>query len=396
MVTKYAPLLLGFLLWLSNLASAEPSNILPKPGNAKRQTPSVVTNIFYLGDSYLDDGNYKAITGYPMEYFSNGPPWGTDVNLALGFTAVGRWTAAGSPPNSLGNNYAVAGAGISGSVTPVDSSFRGQVNLMVSDYPKGLPADTLVVVAIGTNDVLGALYLGGLWSLNLSGWRLSDSTSDSTFTVPAVGSTVTVQVADTTGLVAGPNNLVVFPRGPNLPVFSVTAVDLQTSSVTLTNVTGTPGTKVSREAGFEMAGLFFLALELPIFTQSINALLADGASLVLTLPWRTDLLPRFYQGVDQGLAYTTWLYFYGKMAKAISKKRYGGLYFDVSDFFETVFSNFTEYGFLYNYPGWDNNPNVSANEFVFWDDAHPSGEMHQLIASDFIQFLVQAGLPSKQ
>ncbi|MFY9989173.1 MAG: hypothetical protein WAK31_30745 [Chthoniobacterales bacterium] len=78
-----------------------------------------------------------------------------------------------------------------------------------------MPADTLVVVAIGTDDVLGALYIGGLWSLNLLGWRLSDST----FTVPAVGSTVTVQVADTTGLVAGPNNLVVFPRDPNSPIF---------------------------------------------------------------------------------------------------------------------------------------------------------------------------------
>lgn len=391
-MTKYAPLLLGFLLWLSNLAYAGNANVAAKPGNAQLLTSSVVKNIFYLGDSYLDDGNFEGLTGYPMEYFSNGPPWGTDVNLALGFRAVGRWTAAGSPPNSLGNNYAVAGAGISEGVTPVDSSFRGQVNLMVSDYPKGLPANTLVVVAIGTNDILGALYLGGLWSLNLPGWRLSDSTSDSTFTVPAVGSTVTVQVANTTGLVAGPNNLVVFPHNPDLPVLSVTAVDPQTSSVTLTNVTGTPGTLVARGSSFEMAGLFFLDLELPIFTQSINALLADGANLVLTLPWRTDHLPRFYQGVDQGLAYSTWLYFYGKMAKTISKKRYGGLYFDVSDFFETVFSNFSEYGFLYNYPGWDNNPNVSANEYVFWDDAHPSGEMHQLIAGDFIQFLTQAGL----
>ena len=84
------------------------------------------------------------------------------------------------------------------------------------------------------------------------------------------------------------------------------------------------------------------------------------------------------------------------MAEVISKKRYGGLYFDVSDFFEKVFFNFTEYGFLYNYPGWDDNPNLSANEYVFWDDAHPSGMTHQLIADDFIQFLIQAGLLSKQ
>ncbi|MFY9989174.1 MAG: hypothetical protein WAK31_30750 [Chthoniobacterales bacterium] len=132
-MTKYIPIVFGLLLWLPSLASGETANIPAKLSTAQHKTPSVVTNIFYLGDSYLDDGNYEALTGYPEEYFSNEPPWGTDVNLALGFTAIGRWTAAGSPPNSLGNNYAVAGASISGSVTPVDSSFRGQVNLMVSD-----------------------------------------------------------------------------------------------------------------------------------------------------------------------------------------------------------------------------------------------------------------------
>jgi lysophospholipase L1-like esterase len=68
------------------------------------------------------------------------------------------------------------------------------------------------------------------------------------------------------------------------------------------------------------------------------------------------------------------------------------LYFSVSDFFDAVFLNFSANGFLYNYPGWNNNPNVSANEYVFWDSAHPSGKMHQLIASDFIKFLTLVGL----
>ncbi len=35
---------------------------------------------------------------------------------------------------------------------------------------------------------------------------------------------------------------------------------------------------------------------------------------------------------------------------------------------------------------------MSANEYVFWDSAHPSGKMHQLIAGDLIEFLNQAGL----
>ena len=389
-MTKHTPLLLGLLLWLPSLASADSADVAAKLSNAQQKTPPVVKNIFYLGDSYLDDGNYQALTGFPLEYFSNEPPWGTDVNVALGFKAVGRWTTAGSPPNPLGNNYAVSGASIEGGLTPINTSFRAQVHLMLSDYPKGLPTNTLVVVAIGTNNVIGAMNLGGIWSTNLSGWRLNRSG----FTVPAVGATVTVQVADTTGLVAGPNNLVIFANGRKLTLLSVTAVDTQSSTVAFTNVSGKPGTLVSQSSSFEMAASYVLDFAVPIFTRKINALLADGASLVLALPQRTDILPLYNQGADQGLAYSTWLYLYTKMAMAVSKKPFSN--FDLNGFFDTVFFNFASYGFLYNYPGWDDNPNVSANEYVFWDSAHPSGKMHQLIAGDFIQFLSHAGLAMSQ
>jgi lysophospholipase L1-like esterase len=388
LVTKYTPLLLGFLLCLHNLTSAGSTNVAAKLSNAQQQTPGAVKNIFYLGDSYLDDGNYQALTGFPLEYASNEPPWGTDVNLALGFKAVGRWTAAGSPPNSLGNNYAVSGASIAEGLAPVDTSFRAQVNLMLSDYPDGLPTDTLVVVAIGTNDIIGALEAGGIWSPNLSGWQLNRSG----FTVPAVGSTVTVQVADNTGLVAGPNNRVVFPNSPYLTMFSVTAVDVQTSTVTLTNVSATPGTLVPRHAAFQMAASYFLDLSVPIFARGIKALLADHANLVLTLPWRTDLLPLYDQKANQTLAYSTWLYLYTNMETAIAKETPQALYFDLSDYFAAVYFNYSQYGFLYNYPGWDDNPNLNANSYMFWDSLHPSGKMHQLIADDFIQFLNQFGL----
>jgi hypothetical protein len=407
-MTKHSALLFGLLLWLPVSASADSSgtavslaspsqsasnaktstNVAAKPKDPAWKAPFAVTAIFYLGDSYLDDGNYKALTGFPLEYFSNEPPWGTDVNVALGFRAVGRWTAAGRPPNPLGNNYAVSGASISGSLTPADTSFRGQANLMLSDYPKGLPAGSLVVAAIGTNDIIAAISAGGIWSTNLSGWRLQHSG----FTVPAVGSSVTVQVSDTTGIVAGPINRIIFPDSPGVTMLVVTAVNVGTSTVTLTNVTGTPGTKVSPNAKFEMAASDILDSEIPIFTRTINALLADGANLVLTLPWRTDCLPLYNQSANQGLAYSTWLYLYSKMAVTIFVNTPQVLYFSVSDFFDAVFLNFSANGFLYNYPGWNNNPNVSANEYVFWDSAHPSGKMHQLIASDFIKFLTLVGL----
>jgi hypothetical protein len=389
-VTKHIPLLMGLLLWLPSLASADSADVATKLSNAQQKTPQVVKNIFYLGDSYLDDGNYQALTGFPLEYFSNEPPWSTDVNVALGFEAVGRWTTAGSPPNPLGNNYAVAGAGIGGVTAPIDTSFRGQVNLMLSDYPQGLPTNTLVVVAIGTNDVIYAVDLGGIWSTNLSGWRLNRSG----FKVPAVGATVTVRVADTTGLVAGPNNLVIFAKGGGLSLLSVTAVDTLSSTVSFTNVSAKPGTMVSKNSSFEMAASYDLDFTVRIFTREINALLDDGASLVLALPPRTDILPLYNQGADQGLAYSTWLYLYTKIATAVSQKPFQN--YDLNGFFDTVFVNFASYGFLYNYPGWDGNPNVSANEYVFWNITHPSGKTHQLIAGDFIQFLSQAGLAMSQ
>jgi lysophospholipase L1-like esterase len=406
-MVKYFPLLLGLLLWLPGLTSASDNtqasslsrsqpttnvktraNLSGRLSNASWKAPQAVHNIVYLGDSYLDDGNYEAITGFPEEFFSNEPPWGTDVNVALGLTAVGRWTVAGSPPNPPGNNYAVAGASIEGSLTPVDTSFQGQVNLLLSDYPHRLPSDTLVVVAIGTNDIIGAMDLGGIWSANLFGWRLNHSG----FTVPAIGSTITVNVADTTDLVAGPNNLVAFPNSSSLRLFSVTTVNAQTSTVTLTNVSATPGTKLSQNASFKMAASYIIDLEIPVFAQGINALLAHGANLVLTLPWRADFLPLYDRQADQTLAYSTWLYLYVKMATAIAEKSPQALYFDLSGFFDTVFFNFTEYGFLYNYPGWDANPNVSANEYMFWDNLHPSGLMQRLTADDFIAFLTQLDL----
>jgi hypothetical protein len=340
----------------------------------------------------LDDGNYEGLTGSPPEYFSDEPPWGTDVNVTLGLTAVGRWSAAGSPPNPLGNNYAADGASIESGLTSVDTSFRAQVDLMLSDYPNGLPPYTLVVVAIGTNDVVAAMIWGGIWSTNLSGWRLSGSG----FTVPAVGSTVTVQVANTNGLVVGPNNRVIFPKSPSLTMLSVTGVDAGASTVTLTNLIGsTPGTIVSPNASFEMAATYVISLGVPVFTQSINALLADGATVVLALPQRADILPLYNQTTDQTLAYSTWQYLYTRMKAVIPRKipfkPTKILPFDLNGFFDTFFLNFTKYGFLYNYPGWDNNPYVSANEYMFWDFAHPSGKMHQLIATDFINFLAQQG-----
>lgn len=83
------------------------------------------------------------------------------------------------------------------------------------------------------------------------------------------------------------------------------------------------------------------------------------------------------------------------MGTAIARETPQALYFDLSDYFAAVYFNYSQYGFLYNYPGWDDNPNVNANSYMFWDSVHPSGKMHQLIADDFMQFLNQFGLATE-
>jgi hypothetical protein len=56
------------------LASADTTNVAAKLSIVPRVTPYVAKNIFYLGDSYLDDGNFQALAGIGPAYYSNGPP----------------------------------------------------------------------------------------------------------------------------------------------------------------------------------------------------------------------------------------------------------------------------------------------------------------------------------
>jgi hypothetical protein len=151
--------------------------------------------------------------------------------------------------------------------------------------------------------------LGGIWSNNLSGWKLKGSR----FTVPATGNSVTVQVTDTAGLAAGSTNLSTFQNSRDKPTMAVSALDVATSTVTLTTVYGNQGTVVSANADFEMAATYALDRELPIFSHGIQALLNDGGQVVLALPQRTDFLPLYDQQSDQTLAYATWGNAYDKL-----------------------------------------------------------------------------------
>jgi len=152
------------------------------PGRAAADGPHrPFDQIVVFGDSLSDPGNAFALTGdqltppsYGMDtpeelltlvpsapyakgghHFSNGPTWIEDLGQAFGLGAsVGPAFAPGHPNAT---NYAVGGAR-----ARADASFNldRQVGAFLSDFPRGAPANTLFVVAVGGNDVRDALQFG--------------------------------------------------------------------------------------------------------------------------------------------------------------------------------------------------------------------------------------------
>lgn len=348
-----------------------------------RATAAGLTEVFYLGDSYLDDGNYKAITNKSLvDYFSNSPPWGTLVNRALGLPKVGRWTPTGSH-SPFGNNYAVSGAGINQSPTTTNTSLHGQVAQLLADYPHGLPNNSLVVAAIGTNDVIGVVGFGGVWSTRSTEWKLGKTG----FTVPAPGSSVTVPVTSTSDMAPGPTNLVAFPTGYGPVIMILTEVNPTENTITLTHKFGAAGIKIPANSGFEVCGKWFLEQELPILAADIKAILADHGRVVLVLLPPTDLLPNFNRQINKPVVHETWKYCYDKMSALVSPDTDRLMTFDLKPVFEDVFSDPAHYGFKFNYPGWLGSGSAEPNDYIFWDSVHPSGSMHRYIANRFLQFL---------
>jgi len=353
-----------------------------------RAPAAAVTSIFYLGDSYLDDGNFKALTNKSaVEYFSNSEPWGNLVNHTLGLPAVGRWTPAGGRA-PLGNNYAVSGAGINYSPTPGNTSLHGQVAKLLADYPHGLPTNSLVVLAIGTNDVIAVVGFGGIWSAQSTPWKLGPVD----FTVPAANASVTVPVIDTAGMKPGPNNLVIFSASSAPIMMALTEINSAESKVTLTNKFAAPGTKVPANSSFGVCAKWFIDQEWPLFTADIKAIEADQGRVVLVLLPPTDLLPNFNRQSTETLARDTWRYCYDRMRNLASEDKNRLMTFDLKPVFQDVFDDPAKYGIKFNYPGWNGSGSPDPDNYMFWDYLHPSGSMHRYIAERFLQFLRTNGL----
>jgi lysophospholipase L1-like esterase len=352
-----------------------------------RAAAAPLTNIFYLGDSYLDDGNFEAISKNPLRYFSNSEPWPTLVNRMLGLPAVGRWTAAGGH-SPFGNNYAVGGAGINYPTAPRNTSLHGQVTTLLADYPHGLPANSLVVIAIGTNDVIAVLGFGGVWSTRTTSWKLGSNEA----TVPAANSSVTVPVTSTAGMKPGPANFVMFSLGSGPLMLALTQVNAEAGTVTLTNKYAAPGAKIPAGSSFEVCGQWFIEQEWPVFRADIKSIEADRGRVVLVFLPPTDLLPNFNRQPSQASAHETWQYLYDKMRSLASEDTNLSLTFDLKPVFEDVFADPAKYGFKFNYPGWRGSNSTQPNDYLFWDELHPSGAMHQYVAGRFLEFLRSKGL----
>jgi lysophospholipase L1-like esterase len=374
--------------WNKNwLLLALAGGLLAIDASAASVVPSLTT-IFYLGDSYLDAGNYKALSnGKGPEYFSNGQPWCAVVDTALGLPNVGRWTSAGNHA-PFGNNYSVAGSGINYSNTPTNTSLHGQVMKLLQDYPQGLPNNSLVVVAIGTNDVRAVIGFGGIWTTSSSEWRLGNAG----FTVPALNATVTVSVTSTIGMTTGPMNLLAFPTGSVPAMLALIEVDPKGNTITLRNKLAYPGTKIPEKAAFEVCGKWFLDEDLKILLGDINSVVAKHGQIVLVLLPPTDMLPTYNRQSNQALVQQTWRYLYDEMRSLFPEQAESLLVFDLSSVFQDVFSDPTHYGFKVSYPGWLGTGSPEPNDYMFWDSFHPSASMHRYIAERFLAFLRSKGL----
>lgn len=341
---------------------------------------AALSNVFYLGDSLLDDGNYKALNHVTAEAYAQ--TWGAVVNVALGLPSVGRWTPAGSR-SPLGNNYAVAGAGINYSMTPTNTSLHGQIAKLLEDYPQGLPSNSLVVIGVGTNDIRSVIGFGGIWTTSASEWKLGSTG----FTVPAANATVTVPVTSTTGMTAGPLNLVVFPTGAGPVILALTEVDPKENKITLTNKLGFPCVTIAPNAAFAVCGKWFLDQEFPMLAADIKSVADRRGQIILVLPPRTDLLPEFNQKPLQNVAHDTWKYLYDKMSALAAQSGERIRTFDLKPIFQEVYANPAHYGFKFSYPGWLGSGAPDPNEYMFWDLDHPSGSMYKYIAQRFVKFL---------
>jgi GDSL-like Lipase/Acylhydrolase len=358
--------------------------LLAGPGSKTR------TTIFYLGDSLLDNGNCNYLIGGKGDaWSSNGPTWGPVANEILGLPCVPRWTPAGSVVGKLGTNYAVAGAGVNGYITPVKTSLIEQISKLLADYPNGLPLDSLVVIFIGNNDVgvAGSIpSFGGVWSD--AQWKTT-----APFKVPLAAGAGVVSVETSRGAFPGLTNYVIF-RAPSGVVgpFPITGVP-DGSHLVVQNPFGIGvAANVTSQAIIEVFGSWFLHQDLAMLSPRIGSLLSAGAKIIWTNLEKISLLP-IYRGVEPRVADASVAYWNRTAESLIHPGSTRNIeLFDIASVYQEMCGDPAKYGFKDAVTPWNNSPNINPDDLIFYDAVHLTAAAHRFIGKRFVQMLHRHGL----
>jgi phospholipase/lecithinase/hemolysin len=358
--------------------------LLAGPGSRTR------TVIFYLGDSLLDNGSCNYLNGGKGDaWASNGPTWGPVANEILGLPCLPRWTPKGSIAGQLGTNYAVAGAAISSYITPVNTNLLTQISKLLADYPGGLPANSLVVIFIGNNDVgvSGTIPAGGgIWSD--AHWKTS-----APFKVPPAVGAGLISVENSTGAIPSLTNYAIVhtPSGVLGP-YSITGVP-DRSHLIIQNPFGIAvGANVPSQAILQVYASFFLHEELVMLSSRIASLLSAGAKIIWTNLEKISLLPIFI-GSQSGLSDASVAYWNSTAESLIHAGNARNIeLFDIASVYQDMCGNPTKYGFKDAVTPWNNSATLNPDDLVFYDKVHLTAAAHRFIAKRFLEMLHRRGL----
>jgi hypothetical protein len=359
--------------------------LLAGPGSKTR------TTIFYLGDSLLDNGNCNYLNGGKGDaWSSNGPTWGPVANEILGLPCVPRWTPSGSVAGQLGTNYAVAGAATNSYITPVKTSLLAQISKLLADYPNGLPANSLVVIFIGNNDVGVAGSVpsgGGVWSD--AQWR-----TIAPFKVPLAAGAGVVSVETSRDAIPGLTNYVIFrtPSGVVGP-FIITGVP-DGKHLIIQNPFGlSPGANLPSQSTLEVFASWLLHENLVTLAPKIASLLSARAEKVIwTNLEKITLLPVF-RGVQHAVADASVAYWNRTAESLIHPGSTRNIdLFDIASVYQEMCGDPAKYGFKDAVTPWNNSPNINPDDLIFYDIVHLTAAAHRFIGKRFVEMLHRHGL----
>jgi phospholipase/lecithinase/hemolysin len=341
-----------------------------------------IQNLYVFGDSYSDPGNYQAVQsqGFPA-YESNGPCWPVYIADALGLTAAAlpRW-GNGYP---AATNYAFTGATVNSS-----SVFQGhawglnyQVSTFLSDVGGAVPAGSLILLSIGTNDAIsfGLNQIGGMPTA-------ADpvTTTNGGFTQPASGGSVTIPMSDTTSFATG--QFIWLVNAGGYTITSVTAgVSVTATLNTVFSAIIQPGNPVPSGLNVRWLAAQWMDESLnggpgfPGLVQALNSLVGAGATKILVFDIGDPAItPEYAPKGTTGTNCTN--YWNSKLGPLVAGYSQCTL-FSEKAVFTNIVNNPPAYG-IYNLDSWIIfGATQDATDSMMWaNNFHPSAATHRILS----------------